>query len=275
MAVKMGLFVVIGLLLFIGTIYVIGKQQNLFGSTIHLKSIFRTVGGIKIGNNVRFSGINIGTIDEIEQITDTTVMLGFMINKSAQKFIKNDAVAGIGSDGLMGDKILNITAGTATNQFVEENSLIRSKKPIEIDDIMISMKTSLENVELITNELFRFTHTINNSDGALSKLISDKDFSINLKSTLRNLQTSSSEFAKFTTNLNEGNGAFSKLMNDEQFGKILDSTLNNLQVGTRGLSENMEAAKHNFLLKNYFKKKKKSEAKKLAEQKKQEALKKN
>src|ERR1051325_3725876 len=100
---KLGMFVVIGLALFVIAIYYVGKQKNLFGSTFHLKSQFKTVSGLKVGNNVRFSGINVGTVDEIELITDTSVMVNLVIKKEFQKFIKTDSKGSIGSDGLMGD----------------------------------------------------------------------------------------------------------------------------------------------------------------------------
>ncbi|MGZ8551466.1 MAG: hypothetical protein ACXWV2_12420, partial [Chitinophagaceae bacterium] len=131
-----------------------------------------------------------------------------------------------------------------------------------------------DNAGIITEQLALFSYKMNNGDGALSKLISDKEFGSSLQSTLINLETSSREFAKFTYKMNNGKGALSKLVSDEKFGKTLDSTMSNLQAGTKGLSENMEAAKSNFLLKGFFKKKKKAEAKKAAELKKKEDLKK-
>src|SRR5688572_2992893 len=96
---KLGTFVVIGLILFVVTIYFVGKQKNLFGSTFRLKSEFKTVSGLEVGNNVRFSGINVGTVDEIELLTDTSVMVELLIKKEIQQFIKTDAKASIGSDG--------------------------------------------------------------------------------------------------------------------------------------------------------------------------------
>ena len=65
---KLGLFTVLGLAIFIVTIYFIGKSKNLFGSTVTLKSKFKNVSGLKIGNNVRFSGIDVGTVKSIEFI---------------------------------------------------------------------------------------------------------------------------------------------------------------------------------------------------------------
>lgn len=270
---KLGMFVTIGLLLFIATIYFVGRQKNLFGSTFQLKVQFKTVSGLKVGNNIRFSGINIGTVDGIELITDTSVLVTLIIKKEVQKFINTDAAASIGSDGLMGDKVLTISSGTGNNSMVKDKATIASKKAVEIEDVMSSVKGSVDNIGIITNQLAQFSYKMNNGNGALSKLISDEQFSGSLKSTLANLQTSSGEFAKFTYNMNNGKGTLAKLMNDDKFSKTLDSTMANLQSGTKGLSDNMEAAKHNFLLKGFFNKKKKAEAKKLAALKKKNNLK--
>jgi len=254
---KLGMFVVIGLVLFVGTIYFVGKQKNLFGSTFKLKVQFKTVSGLKEGNNVRFSGINIGTVDAIELVTDTSVVVDLVIKKEVQKFIRANAVASIGSDGLMGDKVLTITPGTSEAAIVGDNALISSKSAVEMADIMASLKTSVDNAGVITAQLAQVSYKINNGDGLLSKLISDDGYSNSIKGTLTNLQASTNEFAHFTANLNKG--ALS--------GK-LDSTMSNLQAGTKGLSDNMDAVKNSFLLRGYFRKQKKAEAKKKAEQEK-------
>ncbi|WP_291102396.1 MULTISPECIES: MlaD family protein [unclassified Flavobacterium] len=272
---KLGMFVIIGLLLSILTIYFIGKQQNLFGSTIHLKSQFKTVSGLKVGNNVRFSGINVGTVDEIELVTDSCVVVGLMIRKEVQKFIKTDAIASIGSDGLMGDKVLTISPGNLSNKIIKDNNFIASKSSIEMEDLMKSVKTSVDNAGIITTQLAKFTYNMNNGNGSLSKLMTDKEFANSLKNTLANLEISSKEFAEFTTKMNNGKGVLSKLVSDEKLGIKLDSTMSNLESGTKGLSENMEAAKENFLLKGYFNKKKKAEAKKQEELKKKNNSKKS
>ena len=251
---KLGMFVIIGLVLFVGTIYFVGRQKNLFGSTFILKAQFKTVSGLKEGNNVRFSGINIGTVDAIELITDTTVLVDMIIKKDVQKFIKTNAIASIGSDGLMGDKVLTITAGNGNAETIGNNALIASKNAVEMADIMSSLKTSVDNAGVITGQLAEVSYKINNGNGALSKLISDEGFSNSIKGTLTNLQASTNEFSHFTANLNKG-----------ALSSKLDSTMSNLQAGTKGLSDNMDAVKNSFLLRGYFRKQKKADeiAKKL------------
>ncbi|MBP4138667.1 MlaD family protein [Flavobacterium geliluteum] len=221
---KLGMFVTIGLLLFITAIYFIGKQRNLFGSTFRITSNFKTVSGLEIGNNVRFSGINVGTIEEITLINDSSVVVGMVLKDEVRKFIKTDARATIGSDGLMGDKVLTIIPGVKSKVMIKNNEKIASIDGIEMNDIMKSVKKSVDNAGIITEELAIFSHSMNN-----------------------------------------GNGALARLVRDEGMANSVSKTLNNLESGTKGFSENMEAAKSNFLLKGYYKKKqKKAEEKKEA-----------
>ena len=256
---KLGIFVVLGLVLFVSTIYFVGKQKNIFGNTFHLKAQFKTVSGLKVGNNVRFSGINIGNVNEVELLTDTSVMVDLVIRKKYQEFIKKDARASIGSDGLMGDKVLTISPGTSDKSPVKNEDIILTKNAIEMEDVMLSAKTSVDNAGVITAQLAEFTTKMNTGNGALSKLISDEKFSNSLQSTLTNLQTASNEFALFTAKINSGG-----------LTESLDTTMRNIQGATKGLNENMEAAKSNILLKGFFTKKKKPHAKKAAELKKEE-----
>ena len=107
--IKLGIFVSISIALFISGIYFIGQRQQLFGSTFRISGIFKDISGLQIGNNVRFSGINVGIIENIQQITDSTVRVDMMIEEHSRKFIKKNAKAIIGSDGLMGNKILIIS----------------------------------------------------------------------------------------------------------------------------------------------------------------------
>ena len=259
---KLGMFVLIGLVLFAFTIYYVGMQKNLFGSTFRLKSNFKNVSGLEVGNNVRFSGINVGTVSEIELITDSSVVVNLLIKDDVQQFIKTDATASIGSDGLMGDKVLTISPGINSRNTVKDNDQITSKAPIDMEDVMVSIKKSVDNASIITGQIAEFSYKMNHGNGTLSKLISDEEFAKSLKNTLSNLENSSNEFAHFTNKMNNGKGALSKLVTDEKMGKMIDSTLTNVKTGTDGLNEVIEAAKHNFLLRGYFNKKKKAEEKK-------------
>ncbi|TDD75472.1 MlaD family protein [Flavobacterium caseinilyticum] len=262
---KLGMFVVIGLSLFFLTIYFVGKQKNLFGSTFELNSKFNSVSGLEVGNNVLISGINVGTVEQIEFLTDTSVVIKLIIREEVRKYIKKDAIASISSDGLMGDKILTISSGKNSKILVEDNDYIASSRAVDMDDLMISVKKSVDNAGVITAQLAQFSYSMNNGNGALSRLVSDEQFGNSIKNMVTNLENSSNEFKKFTLNMNNGKGALSKLVSDERMGKVIDSSLTNVKTATKGLNEVIEAAKNNFLLRGYFNKKKKEEDKKLEE----------
>src|SRR5688572_17323153 len=103
---RLGIFVSASLILFILAIYYVGERQQLFSGTFHISGVFKDISGLQVGNNVRFSGINVGIVKEIEQITDSTVRVDMQIENGTQKFIKTNAKAIIGSDGLMGSKLI-------------------------------------------------------------------------------------------------------------------------------------------------------------------------
>ena len=222
---KLGLFSIAALAIAVGAIYYIGKQKNKFGSVLHLSAQFSSVSGLKMGSNIRLGGIDVGTVNGINLVTDTTVEVDMIIQKKVQKFIKKDAKASIGSDGLMGDKVIVITAGTPTTPVVAEGDTLGSHQPIETDAIMASLKTSADNAAIITSNLADISSRITQGKGALGKLLHDTTLSSNISSTMKNLNSS-----------------------------------------THKLDENMEAAKHNFLLRGFFKKKEREKKKKEEEE---------
>jgi len=188
---KLGLFAVAALVIAVAGIYYIGKQKNKFGSVLRITAQFSSVSGLKIGSNVRLGGIDVGTVDDIQLTTDTTVQVGMVIQKKVQRFIRKDARASISSDGLMGDKVITITAGTPATATVSNGDSLGSFKPIETDAIMASLKTSADNAAIITSNLADISSRISNGKGALGKLLHDTSLSTNLSVTMKNLKTSS------------------------------------------------------------------------------------
>lgn len=233
---KLGMFAVVGILLFIVIIYVIGINRNLFGSNFILNSQFKNVSGLKVGSNVRLSGINIGTVSKIEFITDSLVLVRLLIKDEVQQYIKIDALASIGSDGLVGDKVLIIEPGSYSKSVVKDNGIIASNSTIEIEDVMKSIKKSAENAEIITNELADFSFKMNDKNGFLSKVMTDKKFALSMEKTIGNLEISTNEIAKFSPKINDPNGVINKLFVDKNFSNKIDKTITNLQKSSDDLA---------------------------------------
>lgn len=189
--IRLGLFVLGGMLLFVAAIFIIGKQNYLFDPVIKVSTNFYNVSGLQVGNNVRFSGINVGTVDDIRIINDSTVKVDMMIQQTMQRFIKADAKVSIGSDGLIGDRILLITQGSVGSPMVEDGQFLSSIEPIETDDILAGIYVSVLNAEIITRELADMLMKVNSGQGALGRLMQDTTMADNISKTIENLKSSS------------------------------------------------------------------------------------
>ena len=274
--VRLGSFILTGLVLFMAGLYYIGQKQRLFSNVFHVKGIFNNVSGLQVGNNVRFSGITVGTVENIEIISDTSVRVDMVIDRETKKFIRRDAKATIGSEGLMGNRVINIVPGTAGGEEINDNDLILTVQPLNIDLILDRLRSTNENANRVTENIARLTQALINGKGSIGRLLSDSSFATELELTLKTIKQGSLQFStnmmelhsttdyanKVSGNLNDitncircGKGTIGKLLMDTLFADNLDLTLATIRNGAKGFEENMENAKHSFLLKGPLKNK--------------------
>lgn len=215
--VRLGLFVAGGLALFVLAIFIIGKQKNLFNPVFRITSTFYNVSGLQVGNNIRFSGINVGTVNNITIVNDSTVSVEMLIRKNVRQFIKADCEVAMGSEGLIGDRLLIITQGSQESPLIQDGQQLLSKEPIEMDAIMESIQVTADNAAIISGQL-----------------------------------------AEIMMHINRGNGTLGRLIKDSTIAENLNQTVNNLKKSSKGLNENMDAAKENFLFRGYYKRREKA-----------------
>src|SRR6201996_3180771 len=135
--IKIGVFALAGLAVLIIAIFLIGNKKGLFSSTFNVHGLFKNVNGLQVGNNARFAGINVGVVEYIQIINDTTVKVVLTLNEDVRKFIKKDAKLSIGSDGLMGDKLVVIAPGGAdTNETVKDGDKLVGINPFDVDKMI-------------------------------------------------------------------------------------------------------------------------------------------
>src|SRR5690554_6641878 len=318
---KVGIFVVVGTVLLVAALYFIGNQQHLFNKNIEIYATFGNVNGLTLGNNVRYSGINIGTVSKIEMIDEGTITIQMKVEDKTSKFIKKDAIASIGSDGLVGSMVVNIIPGKFENSRpVVSGDTIQSYSKIGADDMLSTLNTTNENAALLTSDLLKITNKILEGKGTLGALVTDSlladniRFSIaelkkttsgttvaiasinsmlskinyeesaaavllsdtgsanQIKRVFSNLEKSSNDINGITKNLDDyiqeiksGKGALNYITKDEVLVKNIDTTLINIKEAAEKLNENMEALKHNFLFRGYFKKLERQERKEAKE----------
>jgi phospholipid/cholesterol/gamma-HCH transport system substrate-binding protein len=186
--VKLGLFVIGGVLLFSLGIYLIGQKQRMFSDVIEVSCYFKNAGGLQVGNNVRFSGINVGTVKNIGIVSDSSVKVDLVIDEDVKKFIKKDAKAMIGSEGLMGSKMISIIPGTEHDKPINDNDVISTIQPASLDDILDRLMTTTDNAAKITDDLSGITDNIRSGRGTIGKLFMDTIMADEIGQTLINLR---------------------------------------------------------------------------------------
>ncbi len=310
--IRLGVMVVIGALLLSIAAYLIGQKQDMFSTTFMLRATFNNINGLQAGNNVRLSGINVGSVVSVEIQSDSAIEVTMRIRENVRKFIRKNAVASIGTDGLMGNMLVNLNPVGLTSPAVENNDLLPTFTKIKTDDILKTLNVTNENAAMLTSDLLEVIQSIRHGKGTISSLVYDtvlrNQFSMavyNLKvatertndllkivenitgeinqgkglagwlakdtisrlkvdKMLTNLQVSTSSLKQsadslqgFVDKINSGKGTLPALMYDTTMANNLRKTLSNLNKGTAKFDENMEALKHNFLTRKYFRQKEK------------------
>ena len=200
--IRLGLFVITGLLIFILAVYFIGDKQNMFGRTNRLEAVFNNVNGLQLGNNVRYSGISVGTVRGIEMINDTTIRVDMIIDKAIFPYIKKDAIATISSDGLVGNMIINIIPGKGNEPSVEPGDEIQTFNRIRTEDMLTTLNVTNENAAKLTENLLKITNEIIKGKGTLGTLLNDTLMSKDLAETMRYLKTTTKGTSETATQLN-------------------------------------------------------------------------
>jgi phospholipid/cholesterol/gamma-HCH transport system substrate-binding protein len=229
--VKLGVFVVMATFFLILGLYYIGSKKNLFTTTITVSTNFDDVGGLMQGNNVRFNGINIGTITKVYPISDTLIRVDFTIDESKTKFITKNAITSIGTDGLLGNKLINISPGKKSNQSIKEGDILQSMKPLQMTSALRTLITTNENVEIISENLKNVSQKLT-TDNTLWQLLNDPAIANNVKNAIVNFKLTGTNSAIITGDLSaivkdiqSGKGSIGALLMNTNFSDKLNQTV--------------------------------------------------
>lgn len=223
--VKLGLLIIAGLILLFAGLFYVGRQQNLFSNVFYLNAYFNDVRGLQEGNNVRYSGINVGSVDDIKIISDTLVRVRFSVRKNIARFIKQDSHAEIGTEGLMGNKILIVYPGSPGAESIEEYGEVPVNPTLDFDELMKELGSASNKISEITTNINRITSKLNSGYGLLGKLLNDTIIPDQLDLLSTNVLQASRNVNTLITKINRGEGELSKLVNDDQLSRSLEASL--------------------------------------------------
>lgn len=310
--VKLGVFVLAGLVIMIFALYMIGKDTNMFGSNYTLKVRFENVHGLTSGNNVRYAGIQVGTVKKVMILSDTLIEVSMLIDTKMEKYIHKTDIVSMSTDGLMGNRILNITPAKDGSALAEDGDLLITKKSVSTDDMMetldktnrniadvseglkitvsrinnssalwklldettlpdnlrasaVSIRQATARADNMVNDLHSIINDVKNGKGSLGAILTDTSIAQNLNQAMVKIQQvgdHADELANELTKLaeglkqdiNSGKGPAHAILKDSALVTKLNNSISNIEKGTAAFNQNMEALKHNFLLRGYFKK---------------------
>lgn len=227
---KVGLFSLVGLLLLVLAVYTLGFNQNLFRSSFVVYARFQTVSGLRQGSTIRLAGIGIGTVTRIAFEPDGTVLVKLAIDNDVQSYLYRDALATIGSNGLVGDKVLELTAGTRASGPLQHNDTLQSVAPIAVEVILESVWQSAKNAEGITAEWQTFSHRLNRENGLVSRLIRSRTFADKIERVVTQLEQSTNALAQFTPQLNNPQGWVHRALTDPTWSAHWSESLQELHT---------------------------------------------
>jgi len=312
--VIVGMFIFFGVLILMIAVLTMGGRKNAFEKTITLNAVFNDVSGLQKGNNIWFAGVKVGTVKKVRFSGYGQIDVEMSIKKQSMDFIHRDARVKIGSDGLIGNRIVIIYGGTVSAFAVKTGDTLKSEMPLNSAQMMNTLQESNQNLSAITSNLKSVSTKLAEGEGTLGQLFTEDSLANSLKLTANTLRYASESIQLLTSNLaaytakmqqkgvlandfvsdtiffnrlkaaslqiqeasinakeltdnlsqvsyrmRDSSNLAGVVLQDKESATKLRATVENLQAGTKKFEENMEALKHNFLFRGYFRRKEKRE----------------
>lgn len=244
---QLGFFVILSTVILVITVYLIGQKKDIFSNTINLRVKFGNANGLQAGNNVRLSGINVGSVLSVVIQNDSTIEVTMRIREDVRLHIKQNAIATIGTDGLMGNMLVNISPGKGDAQIVNDGDLLQTYSRIKTDDILKTLTTTNENAALLTSDLLEIVQEIKQGKGTVSYLLNDTSLRQQVFITVSNLKRATAQTNEVLSQLNQistsvkvGNGLAGWVINDTTTQVKIKSTLEGLETASLKINSSID-----------------------------------
>ncbi len=239
-----GIFIFIGIVIFLTAIFTLAGKQKRFVKTIELKAVFNDVSGLQEGNNVWFSGVKIGTVKEIKFYGTSQVEITMNIEDEARQFIRKDVKAKVSSEGFIGNKNIVLIGGNPRFPAVEDGDMLQVERDISTDEIMKTFQENNKNLVAITNDFKEISAKIKNGEGTIGAVLTDSLMANNFKSIVNNLNAASvntvqvsEALSRFSSKLNTRGGLANQILTDTTVFSDLKSAIAQLERTTISAAE--------------------------------------
>ena len=243
-SVIVGIFIFIGILIFIAGVLTLGGKQKRFVSSITLKAVFNNVNGITAGNNVFFSGVKVGTVSKVAFFGNAQVEVTLHIEEKVQQYIHKNSMAKLSSEGFIGNKMIEIISGTGNTPIVEDGDRLEVAAAVSPDEIMKTLQANNKNILAITSDFKQVSAEAINGKGALAAVLTDSVMANRLRQMTVNLESASATTARvtaavsqYTAKLNNKGTLATELLTDTVVFSNLKSAVKSLQQTAASASE--------------------------------------
>ncbi len=256
-----GLFVLAGIGILVTGIFIIGGKDKTFKKSVIANAVFADVNGLAKGSNVWYSGVKIGIVKKVSFVPDG-VEVSFTIEEDVQQKIRKDSKVKLGSDGLIGNKIIVLYGGTPASPEIESGNTLQVENAVGAEEMMATLQSNNANLLQITNDLKVVSKGLVEGKGTIGKLLNDPSVNNTLQAALVSLGRAGSNAQVLTANLSEFTGKINKkgyFMNDlatdttivasikrtaaqlNQASQSANEVVNNLNASTAKLNSNKSA----------------------------------
>lgn len=242
-SIIVGLFTLIGLVILVAGILVLGTQQNKFSKNLALTTYFKDVKGLKVGNNVWFSGVKVGIIKEIKFESVENVRVVMSVEEKSSQFIRKDVIATLSSDGLIGNAIISLVGGSENIPAIKDGDVIKSGVSGGMEAMLSTLQVNNENLLEITKNFATLSKQMVEGKGAVGALMTDEEIANNLRKSVNSLNSTMTtanmavnNLVTLTNKLNSDQGLIHDLSTDTQVFASLRESAAQLQGVTQTAS---------------------------------------
>jgi phospholipid/cholesterol/gamma-HCH transport system substrate-binding protein len=243
-SVVVGIFVFLAIAILVSAIFVLGGQQKRFTKTIRVTAVFDNVSGLKVGDNVWFSGVKIGTVKRIDLHGESKVRIAMNIEDQARQFIRKGAQARLGSESLIGSKLIEIHGGSPQAPPVEDGEQLTVVQALSTEDLMATLQENNKNLVDITNNFKALSAGLVQGKGMAGALLTDTTLSDNFRTILASLQQASrnsvrvsKDLARLSDKFNTEGGLANELLTDTVVFANLRQSVEQLQRTSASAAE--------------------------------------
>ncbi len=238
--IRVGVFVSVGLLLTMIMIFLLGGQNSLFERHYTLYVRFNNISGLRIGASVFLAGITVGTVDNIrfpQDLKEQAVEVKLKIANRFRDRIREDSKAAITTQGLLGDKVVQITVGSPELPEMKSDQIVPAKKTgISLEGFAEQGGDFLKEVTELVSNVDTIVKDIHDKQSLIHALIYDSK-GADIVPRLASIGESS---AKIVKEIEKGKGFLHGMIYepvDPDVAKNLSSTIDSLKKVSQNLSQ--------------------------------------